>query len=931
MNENKMFVIVKGEDKTKDIEKIEYDWMNGKYYIKYFKGDKNYSYKMMDIKVEKYEKELNIKNKKVYYNNSRIFDVKKAVKYEKAIRIIYEDETNELYLDGENIRIKSGNENKKEKNQKQILNYYKQIAKYAKVKEENTEKSQNGTFLEKEYSKLHSVSKESVLEYFLNKKKLKKPQKEKIDLIYPFRFNLSQKEAVSNVYKSNISIIEGPPGTGKTQTILNIIANLAIMQNKTVAVVSNNNEAVKNVKEKLEKNGYGFILADLGRKEKRKEFFENQPQPRLRGFKIEEKERKNLSKKIKKLNVILDNLLERKNRQANLTKEIEDYKLEQKYFDEYYKNQDIKKIKTLDFYNKTDDRIIQFLIDTQMKKEDKIKSEKLYKWKIFFKYGLKDIKQFDEDFIENVLALQREFYKIKIEKLQKELENINNVLKRYKFSELQKSHQEISEKLFKNALYEKYKYIHNNYTYDNYQSKMKKFVESYPVILSTTYSLRNSIPNDYLLDYLIIDESSQVDLLTGVLAISKAKNVIIVGDTKQLPQIVNEEIKNKVKDNNVENCYNYFENNILSSMLEIYGKQLPRKILKEHYRCHPKIIEFCNKRYYNGELIAFANNEHNDVKTPLIIYYTAPGNHLRKLKGENKTDTFNMREVETIKEEVLQDKRVNNYSDKDIGITTPYRLQADIMQKFDGEIESDTIHKYQGREKKLMVFSTVLDNTKQGQMGINFVDEACMVNVAVSRAIDQFVIVTDNKLFNTKGKEIKALLKYIKYNEMDSEIVQSQIVSVFDLLYKEYSKKLEKLSKNLLNRRKYKSENIMDTILYNELKKDDYIDFEFTGECLLRDLINDLEGLSEDEKRYINNRASVDFVIFDKMDKKPILLIEVDGFVFHRNNEEQLKKDKMKNNIARKKNIPILRFETGEKAYDEQKIISEIRKVILKD
>lgn len=123
--------------------------------------------------------------------------------------------------------------------------------------------------------------------------------------------------------------------------------------------------------------------------------------------------------------MILDNLLERKNRQANLTKEIEDYKLEQKYFDEYYKNQDIKKIKTLDFYNKTDDRIIQFLIDTQMKKEDKIKSEKLYKWKIFLKYGLKDIKQFDEDFIENVLALQREFYKIKIEKLQKELENIN--------------------------------------------------------------------------------------------------------------------------------------------------------------------------------------------------------------------------------------------------------------------------------------------------------------------------------------------------------------------------------------------------------------------------------------------------------------------------------------------------------------------------
>lgn len=96
--------------------------------------------------------------------------------------------------------------------------------------------------------------------------------------------------------------------------------------------------------------------------------------------------------------------------------------------------------------------------------------------------------------------------------------------------------------------------------------------------------------------YKITDESSQVDLLAGCLAISKAKNVIIVGDTKQLPQIVNKEIKNKIQDENIDICYNYFENNILSAMLRIYENKVPRKILREHYRCHPKIIEFCNKR-----------------------------------------------------------------------------------------------------------------------------------------------------------------------------------------------------------------------------------------------------------------------------------------------------------------------------------------------
>lgn len=45
-----------------------------------------------------------------------------------------------------------------------------------------------------------------------------------------------------------ISVIEGPPGTGKTQTILNIIANI-VMEGKNVAIVSNNNSATRNVLE----------------------------------------------------------------------------------------------------------------------------------------------------------------------------------------------------------------------------------------------------------------------------------------------------------------------------------------------------------------------------------------------------------------------------------------------------------------------------------------------------------------------------------------------------------------------------------------------------------------------------------------------------------------------------------------------------------
>ena len=185
---------------------------------------------------------------------------------------------------------------------------------------------------------------------------------------------------MENVFKSNISIIQGPPGTGKTQTILNIIANLAIMQNKTVAVVSNNNEAVKNVKDKLKKDGYDFIVADLGRKSKREKFFADIPQPDVKEFNSKEEE-KQLLNRIQGINNKLDNLLEKNNKKAKLEKEIEEFKLEQKHFEEYYKKQDINKIGKLLFYNKTDDRILEFMLDSQILYERKTKLKWLYKYK----------------------------------------------------------------------------------------------------------------------------------------------------------------------------------------------------------------------------------------------------------------------------------------------------------------------------------------------------------------------------------------------------------------------------------------------------------------------------------------------------------------------------------------------------------------------
>ncbi len=130
--------------------------------------------------------------------------------------------------------------------------------------------------------------------------------------------------------------------------------------------------------------------------------------------------------------------------------------------------------------------------------------------------------------------------------------------------------------------------------------------KEYLVILSITHSLRRCASENYLFDYVIIDEASQVDIVTGALAFSCAKNVVIVGDLKQLPNVVNN--KTKEISNNIYNkyklneAYMYSENSLLSSICKLFS-EVPKTLLKEHYRCHPKIIDFCNKKFYNDQLI----------------------------------------------------------------------------------------------------------------------------------------------------------------------------------------------------------------------------------------------------------------------------------------------------------------------------------------
>ena len=131
---------------------------------------------------------------------------------------------------------------------KQLKEYYKEIADIVSLERKEGKKLLTGQLEE-----LKKISKETVLYPYFFPDKLLEKGTEQYNAIFPFGFNLSQKEATENALFNRISVIEGPPGTGKTQTILNIVANI-VAQNKNVAVVSGNNNATDNVYEKSSKN-----------------------------------------------------------------------------------------------------------------------------------------------------------------------------------------------------------------------------------------------------------------------------------------------------------------------------------------------------------------------------------------------------------------------------------------------------------------------------------------------------------------------------------------------------------------------------------------------------------------------------------------------------------------------------------------------------
>lgn len=790
------------------------------------------------------------------------------------------------------------------------LDYFRSLSEVIGVQND-----EDVSVLTKQFSYLECISDASVLAKFLVPEKTLDVLEISKPLIYPFGTNVSQKVAVEKAFLSEMLFVQGPPGTGKTQTILNIVAN-AIRLGQTVAVVSNNNAAIQNVADKLEGQGLGFLLAMLGRRDKKDVFIDQQgaypdwvKHPHEMGVNASQ-----LESNLTSLTTSLNQLIQANNDRALLVAKIAKIQTE---FELHRRIEGaIPSEVVRSMLNRWSARAWLTLLIECEETDPSAPTSVLRLMKELWFHGPWERKRRRTLFAEGPMVLRSLYYEKYLTELQEELSQVERVLAENNFEAVQQQVQDVSWKLLRKVVAEKFhgKETRPKFTSRELWSRYDSFLEEYPVVLSTTHAIKTSLSPDCLYDLIIVDEASQVDVVTGVLALSCAKRAVIVGDEKQLPNVVEKGIKSRAmglwNDYALNHqAWNYADHSLLSSAKTMWP-QAPNVLLKEHYRCHPKIAGFINQQFYDNQLIVMTTDQgEHDV---MQVVLTVSGNHARGLT--------NRRQAEVILQEVQPDLLCQGLTD--IGVIAPYRDQVALLKETLGSgIEVATVHGFQGREKQAIIMSTV-----ENEIG-EFVDDPKLLNVAVSRAQRSLTVIMSEQK-NNFDTNFSDLIRYIRYQQQ--QVRHSKLRSVFDLLYADYAQARKQFLDEHGRTSEWDSESLAEAVIQDVLQSSEFSGMSLS--CLrhapLAWLMGDFKALTERERKFaLHPWAHVDLLIYDTIGKLPLLGIEVDGWAFHRPGSLQSERDQIKNSVFKHADLRLLRLSTA--GSNEKVVITEsLRQVV---
>ncbi|MDO8741139.1 MAG: AAA domain-containing protein [Candidatus Woesearchaeota archaeon] len=288
------------------------------------------------------------------------------------------------------------------------------------------------------------------------------------------------------------------------------------------------------------------------------------------------------------------------------------------------------------------------------------------------------------------------------------------------------------------------------------------------LIAATAISSCHPFLDDTGFDVMIMDESTQVASFMSLLPLLKCKKFILVGDNKQLQPIEEENIS---KEMNLS---------IFNRLFEMYPEA--STFLSTQYRMHKSIAQIANEIFYEGKLktsekiaerilnLKIGGHQFLNPKIPVMFIDTSKAEYYEDEVGSGCSNTKEAKYVAYIVSLFIK----KGIKTADIGVVTPYVKQKFLIEDFLKDIklegvEANTVHKFQGREKDIIIMSFARSKKYSfPQYKLNFIENETLVNVAITRARKKLILVGNsgtlcqskllNKVINKIGDENSIIL-----------------------------------------------------------------------------------------------------------------------------------------------------------------------------
>lgn len=307
------------------------------------------------------------------------------------------------------------------------------------------------------------------------------------------------------------------------------------------------------------------------------------------------------------------------------------------------------------------------------------------------------------------------------------------------------------------------KWIEYNQQIDELHDEIKRvenkmirdIIETSDVILSTNSSAALESIARTKFDVAIIDEASQATIPSVLIPIAKAHRFILAGDHKQLPPTI---ISDKAHE---------LEKTLFEELIRIYP--FKSALLNVQYRMNSLLMKFPNSEFYNNNLKSDSSVDDIDIndiinsnekEDAMLFIDTSNADDIGEKHLKDSKSIINKLEAD-IAVKIANDYLKLGLEETDIGIISPYADQVKIIQDRT-PVEVKTVDGFQGREKEIIIISTVRSN-EDGNIG--FLRDLRRLNVAITRAKRKLIIIGNIDTLKTNPTYAR-LIEFAKDNDV---------------------------------------------------------------------------------------------------------------------------------------------------------------------